>query len=187
MVGDFSLSFLFVGEDKLSSWRNSDKKTSRHHCSTTLWNYSVVVSWLNHYTVPITYGRLLPIAYAASMDAQLDAQTTTLTKSKPCSHVLSCLAIVLSLGLCKRRNRRYSVIMITVVFFKFPLAFLLSCSSFMPLRSVSLMWESFIYGLGFNSQTLNGCRQLRCHTVTNFSTQAETTTYKHAHNIYYMA
>ena len=155
---------------------------------------------MNHYTVPITYGRLLLIAYAASMDAQLDAQTTTLTKSKPCSHVLSCLAIVLSLGLCKRRNRRYSVIMITVVFFKFPLVFLLSCSSFMPLRSVSLMWESFIYGLGFNSQTLNGCLQLlqfikkhcnkialRCHTVTNFSTQAETTTYKHAHNIYYMA
>ena len=30
----------------------------------------------------------------------------------------------------------------------------------MPLRSVSLIWESFIYGLGFNSQTLNGCLEL---------------------------
>ena len=32
--------------------------------------------------------------------------------------------------------------------------------AYMPLRSVSLIWESFINGLGFNSQTLNGCLQL---------------------------
>ena len=31
---------------------------------------------------------------------------------------------------------------------------------YMPLRSVSLIWESFICDLGFNSQTLNGCLQL---------------------------
>ena len=36
----------------------------------------------------------------------------------------------------------------------------------MPLRSVSLMLESFIYGLGFNSQTLNGNLWLPSNEIT---------------------
>ena len=46
--------------------------------------------------------------------------------------------------------------LITVVFFDFPLAVSFVIELDMPLRSVSLIQESFIYGLGFNSQTLSG-------------------------------
>ena len=75
--------------------------------------------------MPIVYGGLLPKAYGTrNMDAQRCAntlkllkqafsfrkepKTTTLTKSKPCSHVLSCSAMFNDLlwgGLCKMEGR----------------------------------------------------------------------------------
>ena len=44
--------------------------------------------------------------------------------------------------------------LIAVVFLVFHEPFFLDIELYMPLRSVSLLEESFIYGLGFNSQTL---------------------------------
>ena len=95
-------------------------------------------SWLNHYTVPNIYGGLLPKAYGTSIqDAHRcantlqplkqvfsfrnDSKTTTLTKSKPCSHVLSCLSKVFA-----RSEVDVCVIIISVVFFDFLWTFLLA-------------------------------------------------------------
>ena len=45
---------------------------------------------------------------------------------------------------------------ITVVFVDFPCAVFFLIELDMPLSLVSLIQESFIHGLAFNSQTLNG-------------------------------
>ena len=46
--------------------------------------------------------------------------------------------------------------LITIVVLVVHELFFLDIELYMPLHSVSLIQESFIYGLGFNSQTLNG-------------------------------
>ena len=76
-----------------------------------------------------------------------NSQTTTFTKLKPCNYVLSCLARFMAKSSQERK--------IDVFFFTFCGPFFL-IELYMPLYSVSLIWESFIYDFGFNSQTLNG-------------------------------
>ena len=105
-----------------------------------------------------------------------ESKTTVLTKSKPSCHVLSCLAMLHSklfakseLDVCIINNR--CLFILSVGLSSFLIEF------YMPLRSVSLIWESFIYGLGFNSQTLNGCLQFFTITLQQ-GDHAETTTDK---------
>ena len=66
-----------------------------------------------------------------------ESKTTTLTKSKPYSHVLSCLAMFYS-KVFARSEFDVCLTMITAVFFDFPWASLL-IELCMPLRSVSLI------------------------------------------------
>ena len=72
---------------------------------------------------------------------------TTFSDSKAFSHVLNCLAMFNDLLLRGLKEEKSS-------FFSSAISFLIEL--YMPLRSVSLIQESFIYDLGFNSQTLSG-------------------------------
>ena len=83
-----------------------------------------------------------------------ESKTTTFTKSKPCSHVSSCLAMFMA------RSLQEVLFINNCCVFHFSWFFTLLDRAYMPLRSVSLIWESFFYGLGFDSQALNGCLQL---------------------------
>ena len=111
------------------------------------------------------YGGRLLKTYGASVDAQRcakvlkplkqwfsfrkESKTTTLTKSKPCSHHQSYLAIFYGEVFARREvciinNCRLVGFVINIVL-----------NHQMSLRPVSLIQESFIYGFGFDSQTLS--------------------------------
>ena len=102
------------------------------------------------------YGGLLPKAYGTNMDAQRrantlkplkqafsfrnESKTTTLTKSKLCSHGLSCLAMFNDLvwrSRCKKESR--SLQDEANVFFDIPLAVSFLIELDIPLCSVSLI------------------------------------------------
>ena len=104
--------------------------------------------------MPIVYGGLLPKAYGTrSMDAQRcanalkplkqvfysrkESKTTTLTKSKPYSHVLTCSGRFNDLlwrGLCTKETRSLHIIIID-----FPSVVSFLIELYKPLRSVSLI------------------------------------------------
>ena len=84
-------------------------------------------------------------------------KTTTLTKSTLSGHVLNCLAMfndiygkVFARGKVGKRRKINN----SCLCFSWAVSFVIELD--MPLRSVSLIQESFIHGLGFNPQTLNG-------------------------------
>ena len=95
--------------------------------------------------MPIVYGGLLPKAYGTSMNAQRcanafkslkqvfsfrnESKTTTLAKPKPCSYVLSCLAMFYSKVFARR--------LLSFLLFVGHSSFLIEL--YMPLRSVSLI------------------------------------------------
>ena len=121
--------------------------------------------------MPILYGGLLPKAYGASMDAKSrandlkpskqlfsfrkDSKATTLGKSKPCIHSRFKL---LAMFYCKVFDVWVNII--TVACFNFREPFFFLDRALYAIAFSALILESFIYGLGFNSQTLNGCLQL---------------------------